>query len=126
MLAAAWCAVALGAPLALPAAVARVAAGAAAAAPGADAACAGMMTADGMRHAAPHGSRSGDHQCCVCFGSCCHAAAALVADPPRALVAAVAALALRPTPPAIPPVYHPSAPEHARPPSVGPPVGLPA
>lgn len=99
-----------------------------------DAHCTAMvagMHAAGAHHSgadglAQHGSPSNDHRCCTCFGPCCHAAPAVVASPPVAIVASVAVLAPCRVPPVVPHPYRPTAPEHARPPSIGPPVGLTA
>ena len=128
---AAWSVVALVTPIALPTMVAR-------AAPAVAMPCDvamhdpvhdpvhgsvhGTPQAHGHQRARDHGN---DHACCTCFGPCCHAAPAVFARAPEAPQVAVAlVLPYAPTP-AFSVRYHPTAPEHARPPSVGPPVGLP-
>lgn len=100
--------------------------------PGMSDGCAEMRAdgtrADGTRaaggRAAPGDHGDGGHRCCLCFGSCCHGAPAVPARAPAASFVVVLRALPRPARVAAVVVsYRPTAPEHARPPSVGPPAG---
>jgi hypothetical protein len=68
-----------------------------------------------------HDGDSSDHsRCCTCLGPCCDASPVVSVDSPQLLVApTITAAAL----PAVRRTTHiPSAPEHSRPPSIGPPA----
>lgn len=132
----AWTVVALVTPVAFPTFVALAAtrhdavaqasthAGAMPCAEGMDTAPMAVVAHVGHR-AGPHGgSRGNDHRCCTCFGPCCHAAPAVFARAPHAPNVLVTIVPLRPTAPTLRVRYYPTAPEHARPPSIGPPAGL--
>jgi hypothetical protein len=75
--------------------------------------------ADGASHSVP-GSH---HLTCTCIGACC--AAAVSVFPPSAAVA-IAETIVRASPAThvVPTTHRPSEPEHARPPSQGPPLSL--
>ena len=67
-----------------------------------------------------HGDSSRHSQCCTCLGPCCDASPVAPVGATELLVATLTATAARP---AVRRTAHiPSAPEHSRPPSIGPPA----
>ena len=78
---------------------------------------------DGVSHspaAAGHGPHSGTHRC-TCPGACC-AAASVAAPVIHESLVVVSSIATEAPTFGTSPAHRPSAPEHARPPSVGPPL----
>ena len=74
------------------------------------------------KHTSPDGGDR-EHRCCTCFGPCCHAAAAVPAPAPSAMLVAAVRVVPPPARPQVVVSYRPTPPEHARPPSAGPPSG---